>query len=252
MDTVHSFGLPHLLASSGWAVLGVVAMLIAMSCATWYFIAMKLRQLRRMRHSSAARFHERFWEASSLQAVARDIEAQAERDPFARLACDGLYADAHYRMFASASADEAAQRSEFITRALRASIGRATARLESGLTFLASTSSTAPFIGLFGTVWGIYHALVGIGAAGQTTLEAVAGPVGEALIVTALGLAVAIPAALAYNFFVRRNRLLLSELDAFAHDLHALFVLGVPMAGCDVTASPAVKRRASRELAEAS
>jgi biopolymer transport protein ExbB len=106
-----------------------------------------------------------------------------------------------------------------------------TARAEGGLTLLASVGSTAPFVGLFGTVWGVYHALVAIGISGQGTLDKVAGPVGEALIMTGLGLAVAIPAVLAYNTFVRGNRLMLSRLDSFAHDIHALLTTGAVATG---------------------
>jgi biopolymer transport protein ExbB len=117
--------------------------------------------------------------------------------------------------------------SEFVTRALRNQIVESQARIESGLTFLASVGSTAPFIGLFGTVWGIYHALVGLSGASQVVLDKVAGPVGEALIMTAAGLFVAIPAVLAYNAFTRTNRLTLARLDGFAHDLHAYLVTGL-------------------------
>ena len=109
---------------------------------------------------------------------------------------------------------------------MRRVIDEDTARLESGLTVLASVGSTAPFVGLFGTVWGIYHALIAIGVSGQGTLDKVAGPVGEALIMTALGLAVAIPAVLAYNAFARSNRLVLAKLDGFAHDVFAFLSTG--------------------------
>jgi biopolymer transport protein ExbB len=116
--------------------------------------------------------------------------------------------------------------SDWISRALRNSIDDSTARFQAGLAILASVGSTAPFVGLFGTVWGIYHALVGIGAAGQATIDKVAGPIGEALIMTALGLAVAIPAVLGYNALVRGNKSILTKLNRFAHDLHAYFVTG--------------------------
>jgi biopolymer transport protein ExbB len=109
---------------------------------------------------------------------------------------------------------------------LRNGIDQEAARVEHGLTILASAGSAAPYVGLFGTVWGIYHALIQIGLSGQGTLDKVAGPVGEALIMTALGLAVAIPAVLAYNAFNRRNRLWLARLDAFAHDLYVLTTVG--------------------------
>jgi biopolymer transport protein ExbB len=100
------------------------------------------------------------------------------------------------------------------------------ARLQAGLAVLASVGSTAPFVGLFGTVWGIYHALMGIGASGQASIDQVAGPIGESLVMTALGLAVAIPAVLGYNALVRGNKSALSQLSRFAHDLHAYFVTG--------------------------
>ena len=122
---------------------------------------------------------------------------------------------------------ESGSEDEFLTRALRRAINQDTARLEYGHTMLASIASSAPFVGLFGTVWGIYHALVNIGMSGSGSLDQVAGPVGEALIMTALGLAVAIPAVLAYNFFNRAKRQMLSEVDGFAHDLFAFMSTGV-------------------------
>ncbi len=112
---------------------------------------------------------------------------------------------------------------------MRQGIEEEAERLERGLTLLASVGSTAPFVGLFGTVWGIYHALLAIGISGQGTLDKVAGPVGEALIMTAIGLAVAIPAVLGYNALTRRNRIVLGRLDAFGHDLLTLAVTGAPL-----------------------
>jgi biopolymer transport protein ExbB len=121
---------------------------------------------------------------------------------------------------------EALNRSEFIDRALRQAVTRESAKLEDGLTLLATVGSTAPFVGLLGTVWGIYHALLAIGASGNAGIEAVAGPVGEALIMTAIGLAVAIPAVIAYNAFNRQNRTTNAKFDTFAHDLHDFFATG--------------------------
>jgi len=121
-------------------------------------------------------------------------------------------------------------RSELITRALRQRINEAAGRLDAGLTILGSVGSTAPFVGLFGTVWGIYRALISIAASGQIAIDKVAGPVGEALIMTAFGLAVAIPAVLAYNAFTRANRVVLGALDGFAHDLHATLTTGSRLA----------------------
>ena len=123
--------------------------------------------------------------------------------------------------------NEAGSSGDFVTRTLRKTIDEETARMESGLTVLASVGATAPFVGLLGTVWGIYHALIAIGMSGAGTLDKVAGPVGEALIMTAIGLTVAIPAVLGYNFLVRSNRMTLARLDAFAHDLFAFLATGV-------------------------
>jgi biopolymer transport protein ExbB len=129
-------------------------------------------------------------------------------------------------MQADATLGASVDRAELVTRVLRQEMTQASARLESGLTFLASVGSTAPFVGLFGTVWGIYHALIGIASSGQVMIDKVAGPVGEALVMTAAGLAVAIPAVLAYNAFTRMNRVVLADLDGFAHDLLALVTTG--------------------------
>ena len=117
-------------------------------------------------------------------------------------------------------------KSDWVTRSLQNTIDDATAELQSGMAILASVGSTSPFVGLFGTVWGIYHALMQIGMAGQATIDKVAGPIGEALIMTALGLAVAIPAVLGYNALVRANKAIITRMNRFAHDLHALLITG--------------------------
>ncbi|WP_347080530.1 MotA/TolQ/ExbB proton channel family protein, partial [Escherichia coli] len=116
--------------------------------------------------------------------------------------------------------------SEWVTSCLRRSIETITGRMQRGLQVLASVGRTAPFVGLFGTVWGIYHALVGIGVSGQASIDRVAGPVGEALIMTAFGLVVAIPAVLGYNALTRSNKAILAQLSNFAHDLHAYLITG--------------------------
>ena len=142
----------------------------------------------------------------------------------------------HHQQQGAHKLDEAGSPAEFITRAMRRVVDEETSRMESGLTVLASVGSTAPFVGLFGTVWGVYHALINIGLSGQGTLDKVAGPVGEALVMTALGLAVAIPAVLAYNTLVRANRVVLAQLDSFAHDLFAFLTTGAHVAEVAVTA----------------
>jgi biopolymer transport protein ExbB len=201
MEPTQTLGFTHFLAQSDAVARVMLAILLLMSLATWYLIVAKALSAWGDRKKSA-RFLAAFQEAASPAEAPRDLH-----EPFSNLTGHALQA--------------ARRGDEFLLRAMRRVIDEDTARLESGLTVLASIGSTAPFIGLFGTVWGVYHALAAIGISGQSTLDKVAGPVGEALIMTALGLAVAIPAVLAYNGFVRSNRLVLSRLDAFAHDLYA-------------------------------
>jgi biopolymer transport protein ExbB len=171
-------------------------------------------------------FLDRFWNSPSLVAVEKHLEEQHPDAPFSHLAYHAIVSARHHERHGANKLNESGSSAEFLTRSLRRVIDEETARFESGLTVLASVGSTAPFVGLFGTVWGVYHALVAIGMTGQGTLDKVAGPVGEALIMTALGLAVAIPAVLGYNFAVRRNRMVLAQLDAYAHDLFSFLVTG--------------------------
>jgi biopolymer transport protein ExbB len=165
----------------------------------------------------------RFWAARSLDEAVDGLKRDDPEGVFAPLADKARLAA---RTQADTTLSGAVDRNEVVTRVLRQEMNRTSARLESGLTLLASVGSTAPFIGLFGTVWGIYHALLQIASSGQVMIDKVAGPVGEALIMTAAGLAVAIPAVLAYNAFTRTNRVVLAELDGFAHDLLALVTTG--------------------------
>ena len=216
MDPAQPLGFASFLAHTDTLGKVILAVMLVMSVTTWYLIGTKaIRQYLERRRSSA--FLEKFWNAESLAAVESQLEARHPDEPFAHLAWHAV----------------AARRKgndEFLTRAMRRVIDEDTARIEWGLTVLASIGSTAPFVGLLGTVWSVYHALVNIGLSGQGTLDKVAGPVGEALIMTALGLAVAIPAVLAYNAFVRSNRLVLARLDAYAHDLFALLTTGSSIA----------------------
>ncbi|MBT9568663.1 MAG: MotA/TolQ/ExbB proton channel family protein [Thiobacillus sp.] len=219
-------GVAHFLAQADVLAYFLLAVMLAMSVVTWYLIVSKSLANRRMRHS-ARLFLEKFWNAPGLESVAEHIQNAGVRDPFSHLTQRGLNAAEQYRNKTGQRLIESGSAEEFLTRALRRAIDQDTARLEYGHTMLASIASSAPFIGLFGTVWGIYHALVNIGMSGSGSLDQVAGPVGEALIMTALGLAVAIPAVLAYNFFNRSNRLVLNELDGFAHDLFAFMSTGI-------------------------
>ncbi|MCC6211222.1 MAG: MotA/TolQ/ExbB proton channel family protein [Burkholderiales bacterium] len=212
MEPTQSLGFAHFLAQADALARGLLVVLLAMSLATWYLIATKGIE-RWIEQRRSRRFLAPFWASGTLAQVQSCLEGTRGDEPFARLA--------RHAMLAHRKGD-----GEFLTRAMRRVIEEDTARMESGLTVLASVGSTAPFVGLFGTVWAIYHALTAIGISGQGTLDKVAGPVGEALIMTAIGLAVAIPAVLAYNGFVRSNRLVLARLDAFAHDLYALLTTG--------------------------
>lgn len=219
----HPYGLSAALAQADAVGLFVFLLLAAMSIASWYYIAAKSIEQLALRRA-ARQTPDAFWSAPDLTLAERDARSRVG-DPFAALALAGVDASrAHAASTRTLGA--ACDLSDFVTRALRQSIVATTARLEAGQTLLASVGSTAPFIGLFGTVWGIYHALVAISQSGQGTLDKVAGPVGEALIMTGAGLAVAIPAVLGYNMFVRANRLLLAQLDGFAHDLHAALAVG--------------------------
>ena len=225
MDAMQSMGVGHFLShADGMAKTILVAMLLA-SISSWYLIITKSTANWRARRRSE-KFLAFFWNAPSLREVAIHLDDAHPQEPFSHLAYHGIAASRHHERHGVNRLNEAGSSSDFVTRTLRKTIDEETAKMESGLTILASVGSTAPFVGLLGTVWGIFHALVAIGVSGAGTLDKVAGPVGEALIMTAIGLAVAIPAVLGYNFLVRANRVTLSQLDAFAHDLFAFLATG--------------------------
>jgi biopolymer transport protein ExbB len=206
---------------------GVLALLLLGSVVSWYLIVTKSLDLRRTRRMSQ-RFLHAFWEAPNLEAVASEVRSSGASEPFSHLVHHGFVAVDHLsqRDFAKSLVDAGAP-DEMLTRALRRAIDEDRTRLEFGQTFLATVASNAPFVGLLGTVWGIYHALMAIGLSGQSSLDKVAGPVGEALVMTGIGLAVAIPAAVAYNVFARATRNQLVELNSFAFDVHNLLATGI-------------------------
>jgi biopolymer transport protein ExbB len=216
------FGLVNLWTQGDLITKGVAVLLLAMSLATWMVIIIKALNLRK--NAAQARATESFWHAADFADGLNKLGSDPS-NPFRALALEGREATAHHHA-QQPQLHDSLDVSEWLTRALRNSIDESTARLQSGLAVLASVGSTAPFIGLFGTVWGIYHALLSISVAGQATIDKVAGPVGEALIMTALGLAVAIPAVLGYNALVRGNKAIQTKLNRFAHDLHSYFVTG--------------------------
>ena len=225
-------GFAHFLANTDVVARTVLCLMLIASIVTWYLIATKgLRGLRMRRRS--ADFLSAFWEAPNLEAVAARIRENGTTEPFSHLVHHGFTAiEQHNRCksgceCSTAGLINAGNPEDLLTRALKRAIDEDKAQLEFGQTFLATVASSAPFVGLFGTVWGIYHALIAIGMSGQGTLDKVAGPVGEALIMTGIGLAVAIPAAVAYNHFARQNRSTLSQLNSFAYDVFAFLATGV-------------------------
>ncbi len=195
-----------------------------------YYMVLNIFRNLRIR-SSTDRVISTFWETQNAQEAIQFMEQQPGYEPFSKIALDCAEAAAHHQRNEGGRLTGALNRSEFIDRSLRQAVARESENLENGLTVLATVGSTAPFVGLLGTVWGIYHALIAIGQTGESSIGAVAGPVGEALIMTALGLFVAIPAVLGYNFFVRMNRVTNSQFDAFAHDLHDFFATGSRVGG---------------------
>lgn len=242
-----NLGLAHFWQQGDLVTHSVAILLLLLSIASWSLtITRFVQQLRFNR--AMERAPQAFWRARTLPEAVSAIESADRTGVFAGLAREGVRTAQVYAcpanrnpgvgnadcMNCNQSEDCHAARglgagislNESVTRALRNQILHAQAGVENGLTFLASVGATSPFIGLFGTVWGIYHALVGLSGASQVVLDKVAGPVGEALIMTAAGLFVAIPAVLAYNALTRGNRLVLAQLDGFAHDLHSFLTTG--------------------------
>ena len=218
---VGGLGFAHFLSQIDGVGRAVLGTLLLLSIASWYLIVTRaLANTLAQRKADA--FLKRFWRASSLSEVEAALGTQNADNVYALLLQKSLGAVAESGQESLAMAGGM---TEYLTRTLNNEVDLEAAKSEYGLTVLASAGSAAPYVGLFGTVWGIYHALVEIGLSGQGTLDKVAGPVGEALIMTALGLAVAIPAVLAYNAFNRRNRMWLSRLESFAHDLYVLLTV---------------------------
>jgi len=216
------FGIANVWIQGDFVTRAVALLLLGMSLASWVVILIKALDI--IKYKKHARQARDFWHSEDFAAGLTKLGADPA-NPFRHLALEGREATAHHRN-TQVHLHDSLDVSDWVTRCLRNCIDEFTARMQSGLAILASVGSTAPFIGLFGTVWGIYHALVAIGASGQSTIDKVAGPIGEALIMTALGLAVAIPAVLGYNMLVRGNKAVIARLNRFAYDLHAYLVTG--------------------------
>jgi biopolymer transport protein ExbB len=197
----------------------VLILLLIMSLASWYVILIKLWDQRRLRQSGRT-VDKQFWTAPSLK---DGVDRLKKGDDFRLIAEDGLRAASHH----DGRLTDRIDLNEWITITLQRAVDGVNSKLSNGLGLLATVGSTAPFVGLFGTVWGILNALVSIGLAGQASIDKVAGPVGSALIMTAMGLFVAVPAVWGYNWLLGRNRVLQDILRNFASDLHAYLVGGV-------------------------
>lgn len=221
-----NLGLAHFWQQGDIVTHSVAILLLALSIASWSLTITRFFQQLRFNRAMDGVFTS-FWGAESIGVALDKIEREDKTGVFAGLAQAGVQAAQAHQRHAERGIGAGVNLSETVTRALRSQIVRSQVGIESGLTFLASVGATAPFIGLFGTVWGIYHALVALSGSSQVVLDKVAGPVGEALIMTAAGLFVAIPAVLAYNALTRANRLIFAQLDGFAHDLHAYLTTGV-------------------------
>ncbi|WP_028533964.1 MotA/TolQ/ExbB proton channel family protein [Paludibacterium yongneupense] len=221
------YGLSQLWSQGDLAIRTVAVLLLLMSIASWYVIA--LHALRALRLRAAARASHGFWHASTFADGVARLEAAGD-NPFHHLAEESRQAVQHHN---DNKQDLHGQLSlaAWLSESQSGTLDECAERLQRGLSILASVGSTAPFVGLFGTVWGIYHALVGIGVAGQVGIDKIAGPVGEALIMTACGLVVAIPAVLGYNALTRINRRTIGSLQRFARQLHAYFLTGSAPAG---------------------
>ncbi|WP_424191925.1 MotA/TolQ/ExbB proton channel family protein [Ampullimonas aquatilis] len=217
------YGLGSLWSQGDFVTRSIAIILLIMSVLSWFVMIVKTLDLLRLKKAANSAKH-RFWHSATLEEGLTTL-GDARDNPFAIVASSGIEAAQHHRD-SKPHLHDTLDISDWITGSLQGAIDDTVSTINSGLGVLASVGSTAPFVGLFGTVWGIYHALISIGASGQASIDKVAGPVGESLIMTALGLAVAIPAVLGYNAINRSNKGIINKLNGFARDLHAYLVTG--------------------------
>jgi biopolymer transport protein ExbB len=210
------YGLEALWKGGDFIAKGTLLILVVMSMGSWYVIFTKVwEQFKLMREAGEMR--KGFWRSGSVQAGLKTLK---DGSAFHYIAQTGVEANEHHEGSLTQNIDL----NTWVTMSVQRAVDNVQNRLQDGLAFLATVGSTAPFVGLFGTVWGIYHALTAIGIAGQASIDKVAGPVGEALIMTAIGLAVAVPAVLGYNWLVRRNKVAMEGVRSFGADLHAVLM----------------------------
>ncbi|CBW75403.1 TolQ protein [Mycetohabitans rhizoxinica HKI 454] len=224
---MQNYGMAHVWAQGDFVTRGIAITLLIMSVLSWSVILIKgwnVLRLRRLTRNT----EQQFWHSDDFTEGLVKLGSTgsgAADNPFVALALSGKEAADHHHK-SQPHLHDRMDISDWITRCLKDTMDDCVAQMQSGLAVLASIGSTAPFVGLFGTVWGIYHALLTIGATGDTSIDKVAGPVGESLIMTAFGLFVAIPAVLGYNALTRSNKAVVTKLNRFAHGLHAYFVTG--------------------------
>jgi biopolymer transport protein ExbB len=227
------YGLEALWKQGDFVSKGTLIILVIMSMGSWYIMFVKVYEQAKL-FKQARIVQKEFWSAGSVQ---EGIEKLKQGTAFRYIAESGVKATSHHE----GKLLEQIDLNTWITMSIQRAVDDVSSRLQDGLAFLATVGSTAPFVGLFGTVWGIYHALTAIGIAGQASIDKVAGPVGEALIMTAIGLAVAVPAVLGYNWLVRRNKVALEKLRAFGADLHMVLMSGSVKRPAPVAAAAAAR-----------
>ncbi|MFZ6819912.1 MotA/TolQ/ExbB proton channel family protein [Undibacterium sp. Ji22W] len=216
-EVVDQYSLAHLIKHGTLVDQATLAIMLIMSMFSWYILITKIVDLAKL--SGQAKEARKFWKAAN---VAAGLSTLKEGSPYRFIADSGISASEHHE----GALLEQIDLNSWVTMSIQRSVDKVQSRLGEGLTFLATVGSTAPFIGLFGTVMGIYHALVAIGSTGNSSIDKVAGPVGSALIMTAIGLGVAVPAVLGYNYLLRRNKSAMEDINAFGADLHSVVLSG--------------------------
>jgi biopolymer transport protein ExbB len=218
-EVTNPYGLNALWSQGDFVARGTLIIMIIMSMGSWYIMFTKLWEQHKLFQAANQVADGNFWKAGS---VAKGAAALEEGSAFRFIAESGVKADEHHE----GTLTEQIDRHTWIGMSVQRAVDNINSRLQDGLAFLATVGSTAPFVGLFGTVWGIYHALTAIGIAGQASIDKVAGPVGEALIMTAFGLAVAVPDVMGYNWLIRRNKSVMERVRAFSADVHNVLLAG--------------------------
>ena len=231
------YGLMAALEQGGTIAWATFIILVVMSAASWYIMFVKLFEQQKI-FNQGKRARTQFWQAGNLRDGANKLE---KNSAYRQIVDDGIVAQEQHNKLT-----DPIDQHDWMLGSLARSQGAIASKLSNGLALLATVGSTAPFVGLFGTVIGIYRALIKIGAAGQASIDAVAGPVGEALIMTALGLAVAVPAVMGYNWLMRRNKAVLEELARFTNDLHGYMMSNGAVKPVSATRAPAAAGAAAK------